>query len=142
MVRKQSGVIPLFFDYGEMKIILVTPRWTDAFWIFPKGNIENGLTAMDSAVKEAFEEAGITGTPFSEPVGTYRYEKFDNCYDVIYFVFLVKNILGEYPEKNHRKRMTATLAEAKNLVRDSELNMLLDQAIRIAQQISSGGGNQ
>ncbi|MCB1195892.1 NUDIX hydrolase [bacterium] len=142
MIRKQSGVIPCFFDTDEMKIILVTPRWTDEFWIFPKGNIENGLTATASAAKEAFEEAGITGTLFSESVGTYRYEKLGTHYDVTFFVFLVKNIMEDYPEKNHRKRITATLAQAKNLVRDAELNILLDQAVRIAQQISSGRGNQ
>jgi ADP-ribose pyrophosphatase YjhB (NUDIX family) len=40
-------------------------------WIFPKGGVEPGLTAAQSAALEAFEEAGVHGRMEAIPFGRY-----------------------------------------------------------------------
>jgi 8-oxo-dGTP pyrophosphatase MutT (NUDIX family) len=52
------------------KVCLVQSR-SGKRWVIPKGCIERGQTALETALQEAWEEAGLMGVPKAEPVGSY-----------------------------------------------------------------------
>ncbi len=43
-------------------------------WTVPKGHVERGETTRDAAVREAREEAGVTGDVDERPFTRYRYQ--------------------------------------------------------------------
>ena len=73
-------------------------------WIIPKGLIDPGQTAGETALQEAWEEAGLVGTLQQEPIGSYLYEKYGNTYHVIVFVMDVTEVAQEWPERSVRQR--------------------------------------
>jgi 8-oxo-dGTP pyrophosphatase MutT (NUDIX family) len=56
----QSGVLPYRVTAGKVEVLLVTSTRRKR-WIAPKGWIALGLSAAESAAKEALEEAGVSG---------------------------------------------------------------------------------
>jgi 8-oxo-dGTP pyrophosphatase MutT (NUDIX family) len=73
-------------------------------WVIPKGLIEPGQSAGETALQEAWEEAGLVGLLHSEPVGSYLYEKYGNRYHVIVFVMDVTEVAQDWPERGLRQR--------------------------------------
>ena len=57
---KQYGVIPYYRKSGKNKLILITSRLSNQ-WIVPKGNRIPNRSKRESALQEAYEEAGVTG---------------------------------------------------------------------------------
>jgi 8-oxo-dGTP pyrophosphatase MutT (NUDIX family) len=82
---EQAGAIIVRAGKSEPRVLLVTARRNPRNWIFPKGHIERGETRKDAAVREAREEAGITGTVAGR-AGTMTFDFRDNLYRVHYFV--------------------------------------------------------
>ena len=54
-------------------------------WGIPKGHIEPNETAEATAIREAWEEAGLVGTITREAIGRFRYEKCGRTYEVTVF---------------------------------------------------------
>jgi 8-oxo-dGTP pyrophosphatase MutT (NUDIX family) len=73
-------------------------------WVIPKGLIEAGQTAGETALQEAWEEAGLVGALQPEPIGSYLYEKYGNTYHVIVFVMDVTQAAQDWPERGLRER--------------------------------------
>src|SRR5262245_18108223 len=73
-------------------------------WVVPKGHIEDGQNAGETALQEAWEEAGLVGTLYPEPVGSYLYERSGITYHVIAFRMQVTVVTGDWPERNRRLR--------------------------------------
>jgi 8-oxo-dGTP pyrophosphatase MutT (NUDIX family) len=73
-------------------------------WVIPKGLIEPGQTAGESALQEAWEEAGLVGVLQPEPIGSYLYEKYGGTYHVTVFVMLVTEVAQDWPERQLRQR--------------------------------------
>jgi len=57
---ERSGVIPYGRRDGAVEVLLITSS-DGQHWVIPKGVIEPGMSAAESAAKEAYEEAGIRG---------------------------------------------------------------------------------
>lgn len=55
---------------GERQVLLITSRKAKR-WIIPKGWPMAGLSARKSALREAYEEAGIRGKVGKNPIGEY-----------------------------------------------------------------------
>lgn len=58
---KQAGAIVLRYAKSSPDVLLVSAKRNPHHWIFPKGHIEPGETAAEAALREAEEEAGVTG---------------------------------------------------------------------------------
>ena len=58
----QSAVVPFVLKNGAVELLLITNRSGNR-WVIPKGNVEGSLTALESAVREAYEEGGIKARP-------------------------------------------------------------------------------
>ena len=72
--------------------------------MIPKGWIEPGQTAGETALQEAWEEAGLVGSLDREPIGSYLYEKEGNTYHVIVFVMRVTQVTQDWQERSVRER--------------------------------------
>src|SRR5207253_985759 len=73
-------------------------------WIIPKGLIENGQTAQETALQEAWEEAGLVGVLQPEPLGSYLYEKLGATYHVLVFLMHITEVARDWPERDVRQR--------------------------------------
>jgi 8-oxo-dGTP pyrophosphatase MutT (NUDIX family) len=73
-------------------------------WIIPKGHIEADETPAATALREAWEEAGLVGSLAQEPLGMYGYEKAGRTYEVTVFFMDVLEIAPHWPEAHRRPR--------------------------------------
>jgi 8-oxo-dGTP pyrophosphatase MutT (NUDIX family) len=120
----QSGVIPYRKKNNEIEVLLITSLKKKS-WIIPKGFIEFNLTPFESAKKEAYEEAGITGTNETFELGMFkRKKKSGNCIIKIYSME-VSEFLEDYPEKNLRKRKWFSIKEAAENISIPEISKLI-----------------
>ncbi len=124
---RQSGVIPILYDWPDVHAVIITPRDGSGRWIVPKGNIPSTLTPAEAARREAFEEAGIEGRVLPEPIGDYRYEKRGVTHEVSLFVLRVHRLHAEWPEMRQRRRGIVRLARARRLIQSEPLRRMLDR---------------
>ena len=123
-VYEQSAVIPFRRRGNDVEILLVTSR-SGKRWIVPKGMVDPDLTPEDSAVKEAYEEAGITGALRSDCLGTYYYDKWGGTCEVEIFLFEVETEHDDWLEADKRKRRWVRVREAIELVEEPGLKRFL-----------------
>ena len=123
-IYDQSAVIPFQIKNKKIKILLITSLKSRT-WIFPKGIIEDQLSAQQSAGKEAYEEAGIEGQVLDLLLGEYTYNKWGGTCHVKVFSLHVTKIFDEWPEAGLRSRQWIPLKDAIDIVEKSELQMLL-----------------
>ena len=120
----QSGVIPYRSRNGEIEVLLITSR-KQKHWVIPKGIVEVPLTPQDSAAKEAWEEAGITGQVSQTPVGSYQYFKWGGTCHVEVFLLRVEAVLENWPEADLRTRRWLSVEAAAGQVEEQQLRQLL-----------------
>jgi 8-oxo-dGTP pyrophosphatase MutT (NUDIX family) len=128
LIYLQSGVIPYIFENDELKILLITSM-NKKNLVIPKGIIEEGLSARESALKEAYEEAGISGNIEGKKVGTYSYYKWGGRCEVKVYSCLVTKVFDEWPEKSDRKRAWYTPQNAVDHINNNDLKKLLKKFI-------------
>lgn len=114
-VYRQSAVVPFRFETGSPKLMIIT-NVQGKRWIFPKGLVEQDMTAADSALREAYEEAGIEGAVLPGSVGSYTYEKWGGTCEVEVFLMRVENVLDEWPESEWRQRKWVSPDEARTVI--------------------------
>jgi 8-oxo-dGTP pyrophosphatase MutT (NUDIX family) len=124
----QSAVLAYCFEAGEPKVLMITSRGRGR-WVLPKGRIEDGQTAKEAAVVEAYEEAGIKGELAETKIGTYSYTKLDDPNDdsfrVRVYPMSVSSMSDEWPEKDQRDRLWMDFPSAAKAVEEPELRTLL-----------------
>jgi len=123
---RQAGALPYALVDGRMAFLLVTSRRSGK-WIFPKGAIEPGYTAWDSAATEALEEAGVSGEIEQVPVGSYRASIGNDgvtLVDVDLYPLLVTQQHEHWREDQQRLRHWVTLSDARRLLADRSLGRL------------------
>ena len=84
-------------------------------WVLPKGIIDPGHTAGETALNETWEEAGLVGVLDFEPVGNYIYPKYGGECHVLVYRMTVTDVRDEWPERGLRQRewLNATDAIAR-----------------------------
>jgi phosphohistidine phosphatase len=128
---RQSGVIPYRVKDGRVEILLVTSR-NRGRWVIPKGVIEIGMTAEQSAMKEAYEEAGIRGEIVGGAMGEFTYEKWNGLCIVEVFAMHVTEVLKQWPEDDERHRRWMDIDGAAEAVREDELREMI---VQLAQMV-------
>lgn len=96
---RQAAALPL----KRGRVCLITSR-NGKRWVIPKGWIEPGQTAGETALQEAWEEAGLAGALEREPIGSFLYEKEGQRYHVTVFVMKVTSVAQDWPERDFRER--------------------------------------
>ena len=121
---RQSAAIPI----KSGQVCLVTSS-NGKRWVLPKGIIEPGQTAGETALQEAWEEAGLTGIINPEPFGSYIYHKWCGTCHVIVFLMHVTNIASVWPENGLRQRCWLNPASVLNRIEETDLIRVLEAAL-------------
>lgn len=123
-IYDQSGVIPYRLHNKELEILLITSRRKKR-WVIPKGIIEGGLSPEESAAKEAYEEAGVSGTVDSHILGQYQYKKWGGTCTVKVFLLEVTEVMEEWPESFFRDRQWVNISEAQKRIDEKDLRQMI-----------------
>jgi phosphohistidine phosphatase len=124
----QATALPFRWRDGTLEFCLITSS-QKAHWAFPKGVIDPGETEVETALKEAHEEAGLSGAIVGEPLGSYRYVKWGRDLHVTVHLMLVTAAADHWDEAARRDRRWADANEARRLIDRAELRQLLDVAV-------------
>lgn len=124
---QQAAVFAVRKSGADIEVCLI--RRKDArTWGIPKGFIESGDTPEETALNEAWEEAGIHGQLVGEAIGTYEYAKSGTRLTVAVYVMRVVEELTTWPEMRLRERRWVPMAEAASALRRHPVRPLLDDA--------------
>lgn len=124
-LNERSAAIPIIRETNGIKVVLVTTKPKHkGNWIFPKGQVEIGMTAYDSAAKEAYEEAGVSGNISSQLFDEYEHNKWGGKMRIKTYLLEVTEILDNWPEMRDRNRQIVSLAEAIKLVQSQQKETL------------------
>ena len=126
--RRQSGVVPYRHKHGELQILIISKDKVD--WGFPKGGVKDGMSDIKSALKEAYEEAGIDGQAGAF-VGATRYEKKGVPQLVKWYMMEVTKKHDKYPEKKERYRKWVSPDTAIKMIRDRCRSPLVSALTRL-----------
>jgi phosphohistidine phosphatase len=97
-------------------------------WGIPKGLVDPGATHEETALNEAWEEAGIKGRLLGAAIGTYRYRKWGTRLTVAVFVMEPVQQASTWEEAPFRERRWVPFGEAGVLLADHPVAPLLDRA--------------
>ncbi len=124
IIYDQSAVIPFQLKKNKVRILLITSLSTKQ-WIFPKGIVEENMSAQEAARNEALEEAGVDGKVLDILLGEYAYNKWGGTCQVKVFPLHVTKTFNQWPESSVRKRQWVSLKKAIDLVKKRDLKKLL-----------------
>ena len=125
--REQAGAIPFRRKKGALEVCLIRNRGRKK-WKIPKGFVDPGETAQQSALKEAWEEAGLRGRLIGEPIGSYEYEKWGYDLTVTVFLMEVSDQEDEWEESRFRERSWLPIETAFAMLKKHPVRPLLDAA--------------
>jgi 8-oxo-dGTP pyrophosphatase MutT (NUDIX family) len=108
------------------RICLVTSR-NGKRWVVPKGCLEPGKSIGETALQEAWEEAGVVGDLDENPLGYYFYEKAGSRYRVTVFLMRVAHVRSDWPERGWRMRRWLSPERALSQVDEFGLRKLIRQ---------------
>lgn len=106
--------------------LVITSRDTGR-WIIPKGWPIRGLSSKETALREAWEEAGVKeGVATKDPIGTYHYNKRRDSgmtipVETLVYSVAVKEMSDKFPEAGERTQQWVNAETAANLVDEPEL---------------------
>ena len=115
---------------GRTEVLLVTSRGTGR-WIAPKGWPVAGLTPAETALQEAWEEAGVRAVLASDrPIGSYVYDKITKrglpvSVETLVFSVEVQALEDDFPETGQRQRRWVDPDEAAGMVAEPGLKQIL-----------------
>ena len=135
-LRDAQGAVPVQFaalctrhKAGRLEVLLITSRDTGR-WILPKGWPMAGKSAGETALTEAWEEAGVVGHLTGEALGSYGALKelvagtpMPSRVEV--HPVRVERLAAKFPEKGQRRRKWMTAKKAAKSVAEPELATLL-----------------
>ncbi|MGP9788585.1 NUDIX hydrolase [Roseinatronobacter sp. NSM] len=101
-------------------------------WVIPKGWPMKGKSLAQAAAIEAWEEAGVRGIVSDDPIGAFTYTKIKKsglpvtCRAQVYRLDVLETA-DTYPEARKRHRQWFPVAQAADIVRDPEVQALLQK---------------
>jgi 8-oxo-dGTP pyrophosphatase MutT (NUDIX family) len=131
---EQAAAFPVRRMGRDIHVCLIR-RKTAGSWGIPKGIVDAGDTHEETALNEAWEEAGVSGRLLGKAVGTYRYKKWGAKLTVAVYVMEVLHQEARWEEAPIRDRRWTTLAEAIDLLADHPIAPLLDRV----REVVTGG---
>lgn len=92
LFRKSCGVLPYRMVNGERKFLLVFENYSQC-WSLPKGHMEAGETEIETALRELYEETGLTAQLESGRSASIEYPVSDFSRKQV--VFYLGQVIGE-----------------------------------------------
>ena len=125
--REQAGVIPFRRKKGTIEVCLIRNKGRKK-WKIPKGFVDSGETVEQAALKEAWEEAGLTGRLVGDAIGSYEYDKWELRLTVSVYLMEVDNQEDKWEESGFRERAWSPVDEAFEMLKRHPVRPLLDTA--------------
>nr|WP_136685928.1 NUDIX hydrolase [Rhodobacter xinxiangensis] len=132
-MHRQLGTLCWKRKNDRLRILLITSRETGR-WVIPKGWPKQHVPDADMAMREAWEEAGVTGKIAPRAIGTFDYAKVMSreadievalpCRVEVY-PMEVLDLSRRFPEAKQRKRGWFSPAKAAALVDEPQLAQLI-----------------
>jgi 8-oxo-dGTP pyrophosphatase MutT (NUDIX family) len=113
---QQAAVFAVRNSGADIEVCLIRRRDANN-WGIPKGFIEAGDTPEETALNEAWEEAGIHGQLVGEAIGTYEYAKSGARLTVAVYVMRVVEELTTWPEMRFRERRWVPMDDAASALK-------------------------
>jgi 8-oxo-dGTP pyrophosphatase MutT (NUDIX family) len=126
----ESGGIVVTFDSDPIRVLVVKAKKNPNEWIFPKGHIETNESAMDAAVREVMEEAGIEAVVL-DLVGA---SEFISDGDTVHVEYYLLRYVREIGSDEQRERCWCTYEEALRLLSFADARKLLHQALLLIEK--------
>jgi 8-oxo-dGTP pyrophosphatase MutT (NUDIX family) len=125
---EQAGAVVFRRDGAEspLRILIVRARKNPDDWIFPKGHIENGESPAEAAVREAEEEAGVTGRVVAALFPAVTFSQGDRTVRVHYFLV---EFTGEVKARERREQAWLPPPEALVRLTYASAQSLLEGAL-------------
>jgi 8-oxo-dGTP pyrophosphatase MutT (NUDIX family) len=124
----QAAVIAYRRDGDTLEICLIRRRDTST-WGIPKGLVDPGDTLEQTALNEAWEEAGIRGRLVGDVVGTYEYEKWRTTFAVAVYLMEVHRSADDWLESRIRERRWVLPDRARVLLHEHPVRSILSRAL-------------
>lgn len=130
----QSSVIPYRMRDGKPEILIISSS-KQKHWVVPKGIKDPGVSAQDSAAREAWEEAGVEGRVVESAIGNYAYEKWGATCTVDVYPMEVTRMLPEKEwEERHRGREWVSPEQAQQRLRQDELKPMISALVTLLRE--------
>jgi len=124
---QQAAVIPFRRSGTSASVCLVTAAASRS-WGIPKGTIERGSSPEETALQEAWEEAGLRGRIVGESLGTYEYEKAGVLLTVAVYLMEVEIEAKQWEEQDLRRRCWVPASDAARMLETHPAWSLVEQA--------------
>jgi 8-oxo-dGTP pyrophosphatase MutT (NUDIX family) len=121
---QQAGAVVVRLDGPAPLFLLVKARRDPTVWIFPKGHVEDGETAEQTALRETQEEAGVIGRILA-PLGALEFESVGRPLHVEYFLV---ELLGDAAWSERRPFVWGTYGETRARIEFPSARKLLAAA--------------
>lgn len=125
----QASAVPYRYRDGRLEFCLITSS-SRRKWAFPKGVIDKGESPAQTALKEAAEEAGLTGEICGKPLGKYQYVKYGRPLTVVVMLMRVRKAAARWDEADIRDRQWVAAEEAAAFVDRPRLRRFLHEAVK------------
>lgn len=105
----QAGAIVFRAEGDRTTVLLVRSKKDPAIWVFPKGHIDDDESERETAIRETWEEAGVSGV-LGQAVGAPL--EFDSGREPISVQYFVMRATAELPSPEGRDKLWLTVNEA------------------------------
>ena len=122
----QAGALVFTSDGGLPRVLLIKARRNPQLWIFPKGHIEEGESADETALRETREEAGVA----ADLVGRVGALEFESGKDVVHVEYFLARWAADVPSDEERERRWCSVEDAADLIAFDGARALLAKAAR------------
>jgi len=128
-VMRQAAALCFRLEDEGPKTLLISTRGTGR-WIIPKGWLIDGLSGSESAAREAWEEAGVSGSCAERNIGHFSFVKRRKGVGQVMcrasvFPLQVRSLSDDFPEAGQRRREWFSLEDAAERVSDRDLSALI-----------------
>ena len=110
----QAAALPVVETEEGIQIVLIST--IKGNWTLPKGVIDPGETPQETAIKEAWEEAGVEGEIEGIEFARFEQRKWGGKCTIRVFILKVQAALDTWPENDTRVRRILPVREALELI--------------------------
>src|SRR5829696_1960022 len=126
---KQFAALPYRVRDDDLEILLITTR-KKRRWSVPKGWPIKRAAPHETAMIEAYEEAGVRGEIGAKQIGRFRKRRQRKKHSVLcevqIFPLEVTHQQNDWPEKRERNRLWVAPRKAAKLVKKSALRRAIE----------------
>ena len=105
----QAGAIVFRTEGDRTTVLLVRSKKDPTIWVFPKGHIDDGESERETAIRETWEEGGVSGI-LGPAVGAPL--EFDSGREPISVQYFLMRATSELPSPEGRDKQWLSVKEA------------------------------